>query len=62
MTIDGVYYTEPELAAKFRQMQETIQRLDGENYNSLKSSKRSGRRSMNRYHLRGGTKRESKTL
>lgn len=31
MTIDGVYYTEPELAAKFRQMQETIQRLDGEN-------------------------------
>ena len=32
MTIDGVYYTEPELAAKFRQMQETIQRLDGENY------------------------------
>ena len=33
MTIDGIYYTEPELAAKFRQMQETIERLDGENYN-----------------------------
>lgn len=32
MTIDGIYYTEPELMAKFRQMQETIQRLDGENY------------------------------
>ena len=32
MTIDGVYYTEPELMAKFRQMQETIQRLEGENY------------------------------
>ena len=32
MTIDGRYYTEPELAAKFRGMQETIQRLDGENY------------------------------
>lgn len=32
MTIDGIYYTEPELMAKFRQMQETIQRLEGENY------------------------------
>ena len=26
-------YTEPELAAKVRQMQETIQRLESENYN-----------------------------
>lgn len=32
MKIDGVFYTEPELTAKFRQMQETIQRLDGENH------------------------------
>lgn len=32
MTIDGIYYTEPELMAKFRQMQATIDRLDSENY------------------------------
>lgn len=31
MEINGVYYTEPELAAKVRQMQETIDRLDSEN-------------------------------
>ena len=31
MTIDGIYYTEPELAAKVRQMQETIDRYEAEN-------------------------------
>ena len=31
MTIDGVYYTEPELMAKFRQMQVTIDRYEAEN-------------------------------
>jgi chromosome segregation ATPase len=31
MIINGVYYTEPELAAKFRQMQETIDRYETEN-------------------------------
>ena len=31
MTIDGVYYTEPELEAKFQQMQETIDRYEAEN-------------------------------
>lgn len=32
MTIDGVYYTEPELAAKVREMKATIDRLESENY------------------------------
>ena len=31
MTIDGLYYTEPELTAKFRQMQVTIDRYEAEN-------------------------------
>ena len=31
MNINGVYYTEPELAAKLRQMQETIDRYEAEN-------------------------------
>lgn len=31
MKIDGVYYTEPELTAKFRQMQATIDRYEAEN-------------------------------
>lgn len=31
MKINGVYYTEPELASKLRQMQETIDRYEAEN-------------------------------
>ena len=31
MTIDGVYYTEPEIAAKFRRMQVAIDRYEAEN-------------------------------
>ena len=42
MTIDGKYYTEPELAAKFRQMQETIDRLDGENYKLTEENEKLG--------------------
>lgn len=31
MTIDGVYYTEPELRCKLREMQATIDRYEAEN-------------------------------
>lgn len=31
MIIDGIYYTEPELMAKFREMQATIDRYEAEN-------------------------------
>lgn len=31
MTIDGIYYTEPELRCKLREMQETIERYEAEN-------------------------------
>lgn len=31
MLIDGIYYTEPELSCKFRQMQARIEQLESEN-------------------------------
>lgn len=43
MKINGIYYTEPELMAKFRQMQVTIDRYEAENRKLTEEKEELGR-------------------